>query len=82
MLQHAGSEFGYLLEGELEVTVGFEVFTLRAGDAIGFDSSQPHLLRNRDRRPARGHLVRAAPARLTSVALTALDRPFTLTERP
>jgi len=54
MLQHAGSEFGYLLEGELEVTVGFEVVELRAGDAIGFDSSTPHLLTNKSDRPARG----------------------------
>jgi transcriptional regulator with XRE-family HTH domain len=54
MLQHAGSEFGYLLEGELEVTVGFDVYTLRAGDAIGFDSSTPHLLTNKTDRPARG----------------------------
>jgi transcriptional regulator with XRE-family HTH domain len=54
MLQHAGSEFGYLLEGELEVTVGFEVVQLRAGDAIGFDSSTPHLLTNKSDRPAMG----------------------------
>jgi DNA-binding XRE family transcriptional regulator/mannose-6-phosphate isomerase-like protein (cupin superfamily) len=54
MLQHAGSEFGYLLEGELEVTVGFEVFTLHAGEAIGFESSQPHLFRNLRSEPARG----------------------------
>ena len=54
MLQHAGSEFGYLLEGELEVTVGFDVYTLRAGDAIGFDSSTPHLLTNKTDLPARG----------------------------
>ena len=54
MLQHAGSEFGYLLEGELEVTVGFEVFTLHAGEAIGFESSQPHLFRNLRSQPARG----------------------------
>jgi transcriptional regulator with XRE-family HTH domain len=54
MLQHAGSEFGYLLEGELEVTVGFDVVELRAGDAIGFDSSTPHLLTNKSDRPARG----------------------------
>ena len=54
MLQHAGSEFGYLLEGELEVTVGFEVVALRAGDAIGFDSSTPHLLTNKSDQPARG----------------------------
>lgn len=54
MLQHAGSEFGYLLEGELEVTVGFEVLTLHAGEAIGFESSQPHLFRNLHSEPARG----------------------------
>jgi len=54
MLQHAGSEFGYLLEGELEVTVGFEVLTPHAGEAIGFESSQPHLFRNLRSEPARG----------------------------
>ncbi len=54
MLRHAGFEFGYLLEGELKVTCGFEVFTLRAGGAIGLDSSVPHLLRNRGSVPARG----------------------------
>jgi DNA-binding XRE family transcriptional regulator/mannose-6-phosphate isomerase-like protein (cupin superfamily) len=54
MLQHSGSEFGYMVEGELEVTVGFEVVVLRAGDAIGFDSSTPHLLTNRSDVPARG----------------------------
>ena len=54
MLQHAGSEFGYLIEGELEVTVGFDVVVLRAGDALGFDSAMPHLLANRTDVPARG----------------------------
>lgn len=54
MLQHAGSEFGFLLEGELEVTVGDDAFTLRAGEAMGFDSSQPHRFRNRGGSPARG----------------------------
>jgi transcriptional regulator with XRE-family HTH domain/quercetin dioxygenase-like cupin family protein len=54
MLQHAGSEFGYLLDGELEITVGFDVFTLHAGEALGFDSAQPHLFRNRGDIPARG----------------------------
>jgi DNA-binding XRE family transcriptional regulator len=54
MLQHAGSEFGFLLEGELEVTVGDDAFTLRAGEAMGFDSSQPHLFRNRGESAARG----------------------------
>lgn len=54
MLQHAGSEFAYLVEGELEITVGFDVFTLHAGESLGFDSSQPHLLRNLGETPARG----------------------------
>ncbi len=54
MLQHAGFEFGYLVEGELEITAGFDVFTLRAGDSMSLDSSLPHLLTNRGDEPARG----------------------------
>jgi transcriptional regulator with XRE-family HTH domain/mannose-6-phosphate isomerase-like protein (cupin superfamily) len=54
MLQHAGSEFGYMIEGELEITVGFDVVTLRAGDALGFDSSMPHRFSNLTDVPARG----------------------------
>ena len=54
MLRHAGFEFGYLMEGELEVTVGFDVFTLHAGESMGFDSVTPHLFRNLGDTPARG----------------------------
>lgn len=54
MLQHAGFEFGYLLEGELEITLGFEVFTLRTGESVGFDSAMPHLLANKTDFVARG----------------------------
>lgn len=54
MMRHAGQEYGYLLEGELEVTVGFEVFTIGPGDALSFDSSVPHLLSNRTGADARG----------------------------
>lgn len=54
MLRHEGYEFGYLLEGELEVTFGFEMFTLRAGQAMGLDSSVPHLFKNLGAVPARG----------------------------
>jgi uncharacterized cupin superfamily protein len=54
MLQHAGFEYGYLLEGELEVTVGFETVKLTAGDSIGFDSAVPHLIRNVTSTAARG----------------------------
>ena len=54
MLRHDGYEYGFLLEGELEVTLGFDVFTLRAGEAIGLNSSVPHLFRNLGTTPARG----------------------------
>ncbi|MBO0873062.1 MAG: helix-turn-helix domain-containing protein [Pseudonocardia sp.] len=54
MLRHDDYEYGILLEGELEITVGFDVFTLHAGEAIGFDSSIPHLFRNLGATPARG----------------------------
>lgn len=46
IVSHDGYEYGYVLEGELEVTVGEEVFTLHAGESLGFDSSIPHVFRN------------------------------------
>jgi transcriptional regulator with XRE-family HTH domain/quercetin dioxygenase-like cupin family protein len=54
MLRHNGFEYGYLLEGELEVTFGFETFTLHAGQSLGLDSTVPHLFRNPGAVPARG----------------------------
>jgi transcriptional regulator with XRE-family HTH domain len=54
MLQHVGFEYGYLIAGELEVQVGFETFTLHAGESMGFDSGTPHLFRNLSDVPARG----------------------------
>ena len=54
MLRHDGFEYGYLLEGELEVTLGFETFILHAGEAMGLNSSIPHLFRNKGAIAARG----------------------------
>jgi transcriptional regulator with XRE-family HTH domain len=45
-LQHASSEGGYIVEGELEITVGEEVRILKAGEAYLFDSRVPHRFRN------------------------------------
>ena len=45
-LQHASSEGGYVIEGELEVTVGEEIRILKAGEAYLFDSRIPHRFRN------------------------------------
>lgn len=43
---HDGYEYGFVLAGEIEITVGDEVFLLRQGESLGFDSSIPHVLRN------------------------------------
>ncbi len=54
MLRHQGFEYGYLLEGELQVTFGFDRFVLRAGESLGLDSSVPHLFTNTGDVAARG----------------------------
>ncbi len=54
MLRHDGYEYGYLLQGELQVTLGFEEFTLHAGEALGLDSAVPHLFKNLGTTPAKG----------------------------
>ena len=46
MSHHAGREFGLVLEGELVVELGFEPYSLQAGDSIIFDSTTPHRLTN------------------------------------
>jgi transcriptional regulator with XRE-family HTH domain len=42
---HAGVEFIYTIQGTLAVHIGTEEHTLEPGDAIYFDSSQPHAYR-------------------------------------
>ncbi len=43
---HPGVELLYLIEGELEMTIGVEKFQLSAGDSIYFDSLQKHAYRS------------------------------------
>ena len=42
---HSGQEFNYVLEGEIELSVGGHVTRMRPGDSIMFDSLRPHGLR-------------------------------------
>ena len=51
--EHAGEEHGLVLEGELEMQIGDEVITLRAGDSYSFDARIPHHGRNRRDRTCR-----------------------------
>jgi transcriptional regulator with XRE-family HTH domain len=58
---HAGQEFLYVLEGEMKVQVGDRVEFLKPGDAVYYDSNQPHLVRS----------VGTAPAKVLAVLYTA-----------
>jgi quercetin dioxygenase-like cupin family protein/DNA-binding XRE family transcriptional regulator len=42
---HDGQEFIYVLEGAMEVQVGDRTELLHPGDAVYYDSSQPHLVK-------------------------------------
>ena len=42
---HDGQEFLFVLEGEIRAQVGKQVEVLRAGDAVYYDSTQPHLVK-------------------------------------
>jgi mannose-6-phosphate isomerase-like protein (cupin superfamily) len=53
MSHHSGREFGYVLEGELVVELGFESYTLTSGDSIIFESTTPHRLSNSSPLPMR-----------------------------
>ena len=44
--RHAGREWGYVISGELHVTIAFNDHVLQPGDSIAFDSTVPHRLHN------------------------------------
>lgn len=46
MQRHTGREWGYVIEGTLNVTIGFDEHVLEAGDSVAFDSTVPHRFHN------------------------------------
>jgi transcriptional regulator with XRE-family HTH domain len=46
LMRHAGTEYGYLISGELVLTLGFDEHRLGPGDAVCFESTTPHGYRN------------------------------------
>ena len=54
LMRHSGSEYGYVLAGELTLTLGFEEIRLAPGDAVSFESATPHRYRNDGPEPATG----------------------------
>jgi len=45
LASHDGQEFIFVLEGEMRAQVGDQVEILKAGDAVYYDSSSPHLVK-------------------------------------
>ncbi len=54
LMRHPGCEYGFVLSGELILTLGFDELHLRAGDAVSFESTTPHRYRNEGTEPAVG----------------------------
>lgn len=54
LMRHAGTEYGYLIQGELTVTRGLRSHRLTPGDAVSFASMTPHSYRNEGTAPAVG----------------------------
>lgn len=54
LMRHTGTEYGYVTSGELVLTLGFDEYTLRPGDAVCFESTTPHRYRNDGAEPAVG----------------------------
>ncbi len=51
LVRHNGREYGIVLSGELELSVGFEKFLLGPGDSCSFESNEPHRLANPGEEP-------------------------------
>jgi quercetin dioxygenase-like cupin family protein/DNA-binding XRE family transcriptional regulator len=54
LMRHSGVEYGYLLSGELALTLGFDEYRLLPGDAVSFPSTTPHRYGNDGGVPAVG----------------------------
>jgi transcriptional regulator with XRE-family HTH domain/mannose-6-phosphate isomerase-like protein (cupin superfamily) len=54
LMRHPGTQYGFLVTGQLTVTLGFSNFKMTAGDAVCFPSSTPHRYRNEESEPAIG----------------------------
>lgn len=72
--RHNGTEFAYLIEGELTLRLGYDVHELRAGDSLSFDSTLPHAYENRGDVVARG--VWFELGRRVAFALAAAEDPL------
>ena len=61
LMRHVGTEYGYLIQGELTVKLGSRPHRLTPGDAVSFASMTPHSYRNEGTVPAVGVWFVAGP---------------------
>ena len=61
VLHHEGEECGYVLEGQLELTVGDKTYFLDPGDSFFFHSDKPHAYRNPGKTVARVIWINTPP---------------------
>lgn len=61
-LQHDGEEFGYVLDGSIELTVGGRRFLVKKGDSFCFRSERPHSWRNEGKSIARVLWINTPPS--------------------
>jgi DNA-binding XRE family transcriptional regulator/quercetin dioxygenase-like cupin family protein len=61
LMRHPGTEYGYLISGELIITLGFSEYKIVPGDAICFSSATPHRYRNEGSEQAVGVWFVASP---------------------
>jgi transcriptional regulator with XRE-family HTH domain len=54
LMRHSGTEYAYLISGELELSLGFDKYVLVPGDSVCFESTRPHAYCNRGDVPAVG----------------------------
>jgi len=71
---HPGSEFLYVLEGELEIRHGEQGCLLGAGDAVYFDASTPHAYLCVGRKPA-GAIIVTLHQTPAAMPATAREKP-------
>ena len=58
---HSGEEVGYVLDGEIELTVDGRRYRAKAGDSFHFHSERPHGYRNVGAKPARVIWINTPP---------------------
>jgi transcriptional regulator with XRE-family HTH domain len=59
--EHPGEEVGYIIDGELDLTIAGTTYHLKAGDSFNFRSERPHSYRNGGRKDVRIVWVNTPP---------------------